>query len=246
MHFDIKHFNEIDSTNTYLFNLAKNGAIEGTVVTASSQSKGKGRSGRSFCSPKGNLYMSILIRPMRSVMDLHLLTPMCAVCVYDAIREVLDIDCAIKWVNDLYYNDKKVCGILTELSMNEGLVDFAVIGIGINVFSAKFDDELSNIAGSIIDENHESEYVNKEEVIFSIRYSILKYFNLYYSQYDSAYFMDTYRNNSYLIGKKVYYETATSREYVEVLDISNQGQLVVKDNNGNLKKYSDGEIRIKI
>lgn len=246
MKFDVIQFEEIDSTNTYLYNLAKSGAEEGTVVMASYQTLGKGRSGRFFCSPRGNLYMSILIRPNRSVLDLHLITPMCAVCVYDAIKEVLNIDCKIKWVNDLYHNDKKVCGILTEVSLKEDIAEYAVIGIGVNVFPVEFDKDLEQIAGSVIDKKHDSDYENKSYIINSIRDSILKYFDLYYSDYDNKSFMDSYRKNSNIIGKKVYYETASHTEYVDVMDISDDGELIVKDINGETKKYSDGEIRIKI
>lgn len=245
MRFDVIHFDTIDSTNTYLYKEAKNGLKEGTVVVANRQLSGKGRSGRTFESPDGNLYMSILIRPQINAEKLHLLTPMCAVCVRESIYEILNKHCSIKWVNDLYLDSKKVCGILTELCMNGNVVDFAVIGIGINVFPCDFDEELSKYAGSIFGEN-EYKSTDREQLLSELTNSILTKFDYYYSDFASASFMNGYRKYSMVIGREVSYETASADETVKVIDINDNGELVVLDSKGEVKNYYDGEIRIKL
>ena len=244
MNYNIQYFDSIDSTNTYLYNEAKCGAKEGTVICANTQLKGKGRSGRTFYSPEGNLYMSILLRPNQSVSKLHLLTPMCAVCVVNAINEILKIDCSIKWVNDIFYNDRKVCGILTEISMKEDKAEFAVIGIGINVFECQFDDELSKTAGCLIDKKSLSQYFDKKALINNLVSEILIQFDKLYSNFNPSFFMDEYRRHSIVIGKEVSYFSAKDKYTVKVIDISDNGELVVLDSNGEAKSYYDGEIRI--
>lgn len=246
MDFKINHFDTIDSTNTYLYELGRNGAEEGTVVISDYQSAGRGRSGRCFESPNGNLYMSLLIRPEIKADMLHLLTPMCAVCVVNAIYDVLKIKCYIKWVNDIYYNNKKVCGILTELGMKSDIVDFAVIGIGINVFYREFEGELIKTAGSLLNMSESANYLNKDELTDSLSKAILINFDRLYKAYNIHDFMNDYRCYSFVIGRKVTYYTESESKEVTVIDISDDGSLVVKDIEGNIKSYSDGEIRIKI
>lgn len=245
MHFNTEHFELIDSTNTYLFNKALTGAPEGTVVSADKQTGGRGRSGRTFFSPEGNLYMSILVRPNMPVSELHLLTPLCAVCVVRSIEEILNIKCDIKWVNDIYYNDKKICGILTELKLSGEKAEFAVVGIGINVFPI-YNDELSDIAGSLLEDNSFYSIEDKRDIIAKLRNAVLLDFDKLYTNYNLDNFMPDYRACSNVIGKKVKYVTANNENIIEVLDIDDSGNLVAKDNNGEVKRFYDGEIRIQI
>ena len=150
-------FDEADSTNRILSQLALENAPDGTVVIADAQTKGRGRLGRSFSSPKGlGLYFSYLIRPEAGAADLFSwtsLTSRTAVCVCDAIETVSGVRPHIKWVNDLYMDGKKICGILTQTDMEpeSGHIASIVIGIGINVHetSADFPKELRELAGSV-------------------------------------------------------------------------------------------------
>lgn len=151
---NVIYLDEVTSTNDYLKNLASNGAKEGTVVIANSQTAGKGRLGRSFYSPENNgIYMSYLYRPTAPLNELTSLTARVAVAVCGAIQKTCVVDCKIKWVNDLLINGKKVCGILTELSVvGETLyAEYAAVGIGINVNNPKsdFKGELKDKATSI-------------------------------------------------------------------------------------------------
>lgn len=246
MDFDIQYFDILDSTNSYLYELGKIGEKEGTVVIAKQQTAGKGRSGRTFISPEGNLYMSLLLRPNLAVDMLKLLTPMCAVCVVNAIYDVFKIRCYIKWVNDIYYNKKKICGILTELNLKSNLADFAVIGIGVNVFNNDFGEELSKTAGSLLDCNESKLYSDKDLIIKKLSEAILFHFNNMYNTFNIGDFMDEYRKYSLIIGKEVTYYTEAEENTVTVLNIEDDGSLKVIDSDGDIRYYSDGEIRIKI
>ena len=143
-------FDIIDSTNNMAKQLAQNGEGEGTVVIAKSQTNGKGRMGRSFISSSENgLYLTIILRPRVSVDKCVNITVLGAVSLCEAIEELCGVECQIKWVNDIYINEKKVSGILTEASINfeGGTMQYAVIGMGINVYEpvGGFDPEIKDI-----------------------------------------------------------------------------------------------------
>jgi len=125
----------VDSTNVYLKGLAERGAPHGTVVMADEQTGGKGRKGRRFESVAGaGLYFSLLLRPQCDLADTVNLTPWAAVAVAQAIQNYCGARPDIKWVNDLLLNGRKLCGILTELSVSPvGVLDYAIVGIGINL-----------------------------------------------------------------------------------------------------------------
>lgn len=119
---------ETDSTNREAKELARQGAPHGTAVLAERQTAGRGRLGRTFFSPEGGLYLSVILRPQCPPEDLPLMTPMAAVAVCRALEETLGIAPDIKWVNDLYLQGKKLCGILCE-----GAGEAVIVGIGLNL-----------------------------------------------------------------------------------------------------------------
>lgn len=130
----ILSFDEIDSTNDTAYRLAGQGAIEGTCVFAEFQKKGRGRLGRSWLAPKGeNLLFSIVLRPVLTPAETAKITLTAAVSVVKAIATITGKTLGIKWPNDVYAGDRKVCGILTEMSAEADRVKFAVVGIGVNV-----------------------------------------------------------------------------------------------------------------
>lgn len=147
-----------ESTNDELYSLARSGAPAGTVVTARMQTGGKGTKGRSFHSPqKTGIYMSVLLRGVSSSRILDV-TPLAAVAVSKTLDELCGVRTNIKWVNDIYLNRKKVCGILTQAETVEKNVNFIIVGIGINLFKPEngFPDEIKDIAG-YISENYNEE-----------------------------------------------------------------------------------------
>lgn len=144
----------VDSTNNYLKKLADEGAPHGTVVLCDQQTGGRGRRGNSFLSPAGKgLYMSALLRPELPPMDVIDLTAWIAVAVCDAVEQVIGERPGIKWTNDIILRQKKLCGILTELSLEgeSGALNYVVAGIGINVSQSAedFGPEVSQVAISL-------------------------------------------------------------------------------------------------
>ncbi len=141
----------VDSTNDYLKKEAEKGAPDGTVVIAREQTSGKGRKSHSFVSSSGGIYYSLLIRPEGySPADILTLTPKAGVCVCHALRSAFGIRAGIKWVNDIFYHNKKICGILAEGgAMGSADIPWVVIGIGVNLNQTVFPTELSGIATSL-------------------------------------------------------------------------------------------------
>ena len=137
----------VDSTNLYLRRRADE-LRHGTAVIAAEQSAGRGRSGRSFLSPEGGLYLSVLLRPETGPERLPTLTPIAALAVCRAVETVCGLRCGIKWPNDVVLGAKKICGILVE-SVLGGRKSCVIVGIGVNVNTPSFPEELREIAGSV-------------------------------------------------------------------------------------------------
>lgn len=147
----VYYYEELGSTNIEARRLAREGAPHGTAVLAERQTAGRGRLGRSFFSPGGaGVYLSMVLRPGLSAADTALVTPAAAVATARAISRAAGVEVGVKWVNDLYYAGKKLCGILAEAPLGaDGRPEFVVIGIGVNVLDASFPPELSGVATSL-------------------------------------------------------------------------------------------------
>lgn len=147
-------FDSVDSTNRIAMEIASEGAPEGTVIAAASQTAGRGRLGRSFFSPDGSgIYISLILRPDAPPQDVQHITAAAAVAVCGAIGEFTAEKPYIKWVNDIYMRDRKVCGILVQSASDKGSISHAVVGIGVNLLPPEggFPPEVENIAGSVLD-----------------------------------------------------------------------------------------------
>ena len=238
----IHYFEELESTNTTLKDMAKNGADESTVVIVESQTNGKGRLGRSFSSQKGGLYMSILLKPDIPPEEALQITVCAAAATAEAIETVSGKSCSIKWVNDLFLDGKKICGILTQGAINSknGKLDYAVLGIGINVYASEsgFPEELKDIAGVIFKEKTETDIIPK------LTEEILNSFFKYYDTIKEKNYMPEYRRRSFLIGKEISYEKDGESHNGTVLDINENAALVVKENDCTLE-LSAGEVSVK-
>ena len=146
----IIYYKQLDSTNTEITRLAAQGAEHGTVVVADAQTAGKGRRGRQWESPAGeNIYMSVLLRPDCLPDRAPMLTLVMAYSVAKVLKELGFLDVQIKWPNDLVLSAKKICGILTEMQLKDAEIDYVVVGVGINVNTSKFPEELNDTATSL-------------------------------------------------------------------------------------------------
>ena len=209
------------------------------MILADGQTAGRGRRGRSFLSPRGDgVYMSLLLRPSLSPEEATMLTPLAAVCAVRAIRDVTGIAVGIKWVNDIVYAGKKLAGILTEGGVTaEKRLDFAVVGIGINVSTEAFPPELSEIAGALTPITGIT--VSREALIGRF----LTHFSALSARLPDTAFMDEYRASSVVLGRRVRIMTDPPYEATAVA-ISDTGALTVALSDGSEREICAGEVSL--
>lgn len=238
------HFDITDSTNETLKRLAKDGAREGQIVVADAQSAGKGRRGRSFASPKGKgIYFSYLLRPTRMTPELSTLTARTAVAVQRAIQTVCGVRTGIKWVNDLVLHGKKVCGILTEMSVEDGKIQYVIIGIGINVNEETIDfpEELREIATSLSMELGKT--FSREKLIGEMVRELDKMW--YEMEISQAEYLEAYRNACMTIGKEVWVIAGESRRKAKALQVNEDYSLEVEYEDGSRESLNSGEVSVR-
>ncbi|MDD6059471.1 MAG: biotin--[acetyl-CoA-carboxylase] ligase [Ruminococcus sp.] len=234
---------EVDSTNTFAKKLASEGAPHGTAVIADMQTGGKGRLGRKFVSPSGKgIYLSVVIRPTFELALAPMITSAAAVAVAKAVEKLTGTDLQIKWVNDLYMNGRKICGILTEASIGFEIkhLDYAVIGIGINVRSVRddFDDELKSIATSIEDET--GKRIDRNTLCGAVLDSLEEVL----STMENRSFLDDYRRRELLTGNMITANIGGVTRTGKALGIDNNANLIVQFPNGTVKNLSSGEANL--
>lgn len=237
-------FDSIDSTNNYAKELASKGvAGDGFVVISDCQTGGKGRLGRTFVSPRlSGLYYSFVLKGKLNIETCSLITAAAAVAVADTIDEICNVETKIKWVNDIYLNGKKICGILTEgqVGIENKQLDYAVCGIGINILEPreKFSENLENIATNIEKETGK----RFERNLIAAKLSD----NLEYQldNLDKKLFLEKYRSKSNLIGRDVIIHYNNSDRDAHVLGIDENAELIVEFSNGETLHLNSGEARI--
>lgn len=237
-------YKTVDSTNNVAKKLALEGAEHGTAILAFHQSHGKGRLGRTFISPANTgIYMSILLKPDFDMSKSVLITTAASVAVVRAIEKVCEQKPEIKWVNDIYANGKKVCGILTEAitDFETGQIQYLILGIGINCSTKGFSTELLNTAGAL-------------DGIFSknrLAAEVLNQLLPLVSHLEDRTFIEDYKKHSMVIGKNIrvykggYQEDAPARA-ARVLGIDHDGGLQVIYTDGSRETLSTGEISIRL
>lgn len=241
---DIEVYKELDSTNVYAKQLAVKGALHGTVVLAEEQTAGRGRRGRSFYSPGSTgIYMSIILRPNMEANEAILITTATSVAVAKAIETVTRIKTGIKWVNDIYIDEKKVAGILTEAvtDFESGKIECVIVGIGINFSTPKnsYPDEIKEIATSLY-ENKPNDITRNQLVAEIINQVLASFKNL-----QSKEFIEDYKEKSIVIGRDIYILSNNSKTKAKAIDIDEQGGLIVLTEDGVLKTLNSGEISIR-
>ena len=241
---EIYYYDETGSTNEDVKLLAKKEASHGTLVVANMQSAGRGRKGRDWQSPAGTtISMSILLRPEFAPDKASSLTLVMAMAIARAIKEVCGCDCQIKWPNDLVLNRKKVCGILTEMSVEKGRIQYVVIGAGVNVNLIDFPEEIKEMATSILKET--GKRVAREELIACSMYFLEQYYDIYMRTLDLSALREEY--NQLLINLDA---------QVRVLDpkgayngiargITKDGELIVEKENGDFEEVYAGEVSVR-
>lgn len=241
----IKVYQEVDSTNRAAKAAAISGeAGHGSFVLAESQTEGRGRRGRSFYSPQDSgIYLSVILEPKGSLQESLLLTAEAAVAVHKAVKKVTGIELDIKWVNDLYHNGKKVCGILTEAvtDFESGNIEFAVVGIGLNVFETKdgFPDELKGVAGGIYESREAAGEIDRSRLAAEIVNALLK-------ETRELKLPPEYIEYNIVPGREVTISDGSSIRKAKALDICPDGRLRVQESDGSVSALSYGEVSLII
>lgn len=243
---NINVFDEVESTNDSIRTWIND---EVCVVIAGSQTKGRGRRGRSFFSPNGTgIYMSVLVHPDIPVSKATALTCIMAVAICRAIKEVTGIDTQIKWVNDIYYKGKKIAGILTEAvtSIEDGSVSYVIMGAGINLYEPVegFPADIKDVAGALL--NSQSDEGLGSRLCGAI---IGSFFEIYNNMSEFGY-IEEYKRRSLLTGnyvKVLQYgadneKLCNSYAYVEGID--DECRLLVRYDDGTTEKLSTGEVSV--
>jgi len=239
-------YDKLESTNITAREMITAGDGEhGSVVIADFQTAGKGRCGKSFYSPAGHgIYISFILDPLQLGFNTPtLITAFAAVAVCEAIEEVTGKTPQIKWVNDIFLDRRKVCGILTEsvICPEEAIPKSIVLGIGINFSTpaSAFPKELQNIAGSLFGE--EKPVVTRNNLAVTLINRIL--FSKYHNNEDKM--LKQYRKRMFLLGKIVFVEEPDGKYEATAVDIDDIGRLIVEKDNGELLMLSSGEVSIR-
>jgi len=237
-------YDSIDSTNLKARELAAAGAPQGTTVIAGQQTAGRGRMGRSFSSPEGmGVYLSLILRPACKPEQLMHLTCAVAVAVCHALERTAGIRPGIKWINDLVLEKRKLGGILTELSISPttGLVDYAIVGIGINCLqeTEDFPQELQSIATSL--RLATGKAIPPESVAAAMveKLADMALFT------QKAQIMDRYKANCITLGQDIQLLRADTIRYGKAVDLDENGSLIVEFPAGNREIISSGEASIR-
>lgn len=237
-------YKTIDSTNTQAKKMAMDGAPHGTVLIAEEQTAGRGRRGRNFYSMSGlGIYMSFILRPELTAQDSVLITTAASVCVSRAIEQVTGIKTSIKWVNDLFYNKYKVCGILTEAvtDLETGGIDSLILGIGINycLDSETIPKELKEIVGSLFHQKPTS--ITRNQLCAALINEVLNQCN-HLTERD---FLQEYKEKSLVLGSRIQILGNNEVIQAQAIDIDSSGGLIVRYDSGEIATLNSGEISIR-
>lgn len=235
---ELQVLDTVDSTNTYAKKQLALGKTEDLIVLAEQQTGGRGRQGKSFFSPRGSgLYISLAVHPRLRLEDSSFLTILAAVAVCRTIETTLGLEPKIKWVNDVFLDGKKICGILSEAvtDFESGVVESVVVGIGINCRQNAFPPELLGHVGWLgcadVSRNRLA------AVLINHFFDILNTF-------DRNYIVEEYKKRSFLPGREITFLRSGETVRARVLDINEKGNLVVCLPGGETVVLSSGEVSI--
>lgn len=234
---NIKYFKETESTNIIAREIAAS-VDEGTIVIAETQTAGRGRMGRKWISPEGGIWLSIILKPRIEPVYAPRVTLMAGVSVAKTMQG-FGLPAKIKWPNDVLINGKKVCGILTEIGAEVDIIDYLVVGIGIdaNVDTGTFPEDFRDNSTSL--ENEMGHKVNRVEFV----QKLLEEFETLYTNFQKNGFpqiLDEWRNMSATIGQWVKITAQARTIYGEAIGVDNEGALIVETAEGHLEKIVAG------
>ena len=238
-------YDELESTNQTAKKEAMMGeAGHGAFVIARSQTAGRGRRGREFYSPAdAGLYMSVILKPQGTLHDSLLITTAAAVAVYRAVEQICGIQLDIKWVNDLFYHGRKVCGILTEAvtDFESGNIDFVVVGIGLNLYqdSDTLPTELQKIAGALYTDREAADTADRNRLAAVIVNELRK-------ETRDLKLSPDYISHNMIPGHEITITDGNSSRKAFALEICQDGRLKVREENGEETVLAFGEVSVSV
>ena len=241
---NIEFHKTLGSTNTRLKDLALAGAPEGSIVIAEEQTAGRGRMGRLWLSPGSvNLLFSVLLRPTVKAGDVFTLTMAFALAACEGVEQVSNLNAAIKWPNDIYLNEKKLGGILTEFSVKDQMAEYVIIGIGLNVnWNPGRKESVLYESTSIKSECGKN--VDRERLLVVF----LRVFEKYYNDIvkgNLSVIHEKWNKKSMLLERLVEVESGDGLIRGTVIRIDKKGSLVIKDERGDEKRILNGDVTVK-
>ncbi|MGQ9695158.1 MAG: biotin--[acetyl-CoA-carboxylase] ligase [Thermodesulfobacteriota bacterium] len=240
---EILFYKEIDSTNLFARQQAMEGAAEGLVVMADAQSRGKGRRGKNWVSPRGvNVYFSVILRPAVAPEKIPLLTLMAGVASARALRNITDLEIKIKWPNDLMIREKKVAGILTEAELSQG---FVILGIGVNVNwpRAEMPEELRQVATSLYAER--GIIFSRAIVAQELLEDLEEEYMLFLQEGFSPRLRREWEEYSLIKQRWVTIKLGEKEYHGRALGLDQDGALLVQDGEGRVGRFIAGEVSLR-
>lgn len=234
----LHYYHELPTTMETARDLARKGAAEGAVVIAGTQTAGRGRLARTWLSPEGSLAMSVILKPV--LKNLPQLIMIASLAVVRTIRQVAGLKSQIKWPNDVMLKGKKVCGILIENEVKGGKVNFAIIGIGINVNFNPLDfSEIADIATSL---SHEAGMeISKVELASRLLEELER---LYLEAQDGAPVYKEWQENMETLGKQIKVKTGKAVEHGQAETVTENGNLLLRRADGSLIEIVVGDVTV--
>jgi BirA family biotin operon repressor/biotin-[acetyl-CoA-carboxylase] ligase len=234
----LHYYQQLPTTMETARELAKKGAAEGSVVIAGRQTTGRGRLARTWLSPEGSLAMSVILKP--ALNKLPQLVMIASLAVVRAIKQVAGLDTHIKWPNDIMLKGKKVCGILIENEVKGGRVNFAIIGIGINVNLNPLDfPEIADIAASL---SHEAgQKISNAELTSTLLFELER---LYLESQAGAAIYKEWQENMETLGKRIKVNTGKTVEQGKAETVTENGNLILRHDDGSLTEIVAGDVTV--
>ena len=241
---DVLYLDETDSTNVQAKKLGEAEGTHGTLIVSDRQTAGKGRRGRGWDSPSGaSIYMSILLRPDILPDKAPMLTLVMALAVVRAVREITGEEAGIKWPNDIVLNKKKICGILTEMSAEIDYINHVVIGVGINVNTEDFPEEIKKTATSLFIETGKK-WKRSEFIAAAMKY-FEEYYEIFLKTQNLKMLQEIY--NGFLVNKDAQVRVLEPGNEFDgcALGINETGELLVRKSDGEITKIYAGEVSVR-
>ena len=236
---NVLYYPSVTSTNDIARQQALQKAVEGTAVIADRQTSGRGRLKRAWVSPQGNIAVTIILYPARE--NLRYLTILAALAVLRSVEKTTRLKCQLKWPNDVLINNKKVCGILLESQAASDSVDYAIIGIGINV-NMKLSDypEIASIATSLADETGEE--VSRPALLRNL---FTEMEELYLCLQAGQSPLAEWRDNLVTLGKNIHVRSGDDVFEGIAESVAEDGSLMLRGADGRLLKFMAGDVTLK-